>query len=147
MFFLHSPGLDVMFSYNILYRSFFFMSATTINDVSFKAHLIIEIAVNLLEYSDYLCVSCLLVFLSFFSHAFHVMWLLHFVAKWIAHCSSSFSLDSQCAYNCSSLPRADIGVAHKRLNSSYVWLGQWIYFHPCNLVCLLQWHLNSELLD
>lgn len=56
VFFFHSPGLEVTFSYPlyILYQSFFFMSAAMINEVPFKGHLITGIAENLLEYSDYL---------------------------------------------------------------------------------------------
>lgn len=54
MSFFHSPCLEVTFSYNILYQSFFLMLAAMISEVPFKAHLITEIVVNLLEYSDYL---------------------------------------------------------------------------------------------
>lgn len=37
VFFFHSPGLEVTFSY-IIYQYFSFMSAGTINEVPFKGH-------------------------------------------------------------------------------------------------------------
>lgn len=101
------------------------MLAAVINEVPFKGHLVTEIAVNLLQYSDYLLSFLLVDFSSIFLATHSVSPGYYTLYPNESHAlPPSFPLIVSLHIIAIHKQGLTVGIAHKRLNSSYVWLGQ-----------------------
>lgn len=121
VFFFHSPGLEITFSYNILYQSF--MLAAMTNEVSFKGHLVTEIAVNLLQYSDYLLSFLLVDFSSIFLATHSMSRGYYTLYPNESHTIPPFHLIVGLHIIAVHKQGLTVGIAHEKLNS-YVWMEQ-----------------------